>query len=193
MECGTHLDAWQDDDAIEPELGDAEEAVAEDDPTLVVTEPAKDEAAGGEAEAAESAQDVPAAAHHLRQGDAGEQAAPQDGASYLPELPNYGKSQGFDVIDASSSPMRAPVGTNPTESRFERSDSFWTSDKRVPIAIIAATAVLVLLIFLASSCGTDFSDPQASKVTSRVGSEQTSESSAKKDGSSSSKDEKSSS
>ena len=50
MECGTHLDAWQDDDAIEPELGDAEEAVAEDDPTLVVTEPAKDEAAGGEAE-----------------------------------------------------------------------------------------------------------------------------------------------
>ena len=37
MECGTHLDAWQDDDAIEPELGDAEEAVAEDDPTLVVT------------------------------------------------------------------------------------------------------------------------------------------------------------
>lgn len=47
MECGTHLDAWQDDDAIEPELGDAEEAVAEDDPTLVVTEPAKDEAAGG--------------------------------------------------------------------------------------------------------------------------------------------------
>ena len=45
MECGTHLDAWQDDDAIEPELGDAEEAVAEDDPTLVVTEPAKDEAA----------------------------------------------------------------------------------------------------------------------------------------------------
>lgn len=193
MECGTHLDVWQDDDAVEPELADAEEAVAEDDPTLVVTGPVKDEAAGKETHEPESAKDVPAAAHHLHHDGATEQPAPQDGASYLPDLPNYGKPQGFDVIDASSSPMRAPVGTNPTESRFERSDSFWTSDRRVPIAIIVATAVLVLLIFLASSCGTGFSDPQASKVTPRVDSGQTSESSTKKDGSSSAKDEKGSS
>lgn len=192
MECGTHLDAWQGDDTVEPEPEGVEEAVAEDDPTLVVPEPEGGEAADAEAEATEPAQDAPAPAHHLRQGDAAEHDAPQDGASYLPDLPSYGKPQGFEVIDASSSPMRAPVGTNPTESRFERSDSFWTSDKRVPIAIIAATAVLVLLIFLASSCGTGFSDPQASKVTPRAGSEQTSEGSSNKDGSSS-KDEKSSS
>ena len=45
MECGTHLDAWQGDDAVEPKPEGVEEAVTENDPTLVVPEPEGGEAA----------------------------------------------------------------------------------------------------------------------------------------------------
>jgi hypothetical protein len=58
------------------------------------------------------------------------------------------------------------VGTNPTESRFQRSDSFWTSDRRVIVGILAATIIITLVSALVTTHGYNFSDPQAKNVTS---------------------------
>lgn len=187
MVCGTNLREWEDANDPEPIAADLAEGApedgsepiaadpAEDDPTLVseggvtanpvaagtVTEPAEDpdpddpldeDAETEPANPVASAEHMDTVAEHLRRRHARHDAD--------------GKRPTFDVIDSSHSPVQAPVGTNPTEARFQRSDAFWTSDRRVIVGILAATIVITLVSALVTSNGYNFSDPQAKNVTS---------------------------
>lgn len=187
MVCGTNLHEWEDANDSEPIAADLAEGApedgsepiaadpAEDEPTLVsegvvtanpvaagtVTEPAEDpdpddpldeDAEPEPANPVASAEHMDTVAEHLRRRHARHDAD--------------GKRPTFDVIDSSHSPVQAPVGTNPTEARFQRSDAFWTSDRRVIVGILAATIVITLVSALVTSNGYNFSDPQAKNVTS---------------------------
>ncbi|MGN0075691.1 MAG: zinc-ribbon domain-containing protein [Parafannyhessea sp.] len=206
MVCGTNLREWEEADDAEFRPEDLAEEISEEDPTLVskspvadgpVTEPVEEPDPDdplnedAEPEPVEPQEHAETVAERLEEEREREAAAERE-----PELPRRGERPTFDVIDSSHAPVQAPVGTNPTESRFQRSDTFWTSDRRVIVGILAATLVITLVSALVTTRGYSFSDPQAKNVTSRK-SETTdssdSSSSSKSSSASSSKSSKTSS
>ncbi len=213
MVCGTNLREWEDSDDAEFSPEDLAEEISEEDPTLVskspvatghveetVEEPDPDDPLNEDAEPepveladAEAPfepvepTDAAPAGHRETVAERLREEHERDVAEEEARLPRHDERPTFDVIDSSHAPMQAPVGTNPTESRFQRSDSFWTSDRRVIVGILAATIIITLVSALVTTHGYNFSDPQAKNVTSHK-----SESTTDSDNSSSSSSSKSS-
>lgn len=213
MVCGTNLREWEESDDAEFRPEDLAEEISEEDPTLVskspvatghveetVEEPDPDDPLNEDAEPepveptdAEAPfepvepTDAAPAEHRETVAERLREEHERDVAEEEARLPRHDERPTFDVIDSSHAPMQAPVGTNPTESRFQRSDSFWTSDRRVIVGILAATIIITLVSALVTTHGYNFSDPQAKNVTSHK-----SESTTDSDDSSSSSSSKSS-
>jgi uncharacterized Zn finger protein (UPF0148 family) len=211
MVCGTNLREWEESDDAEFRPEDLAEEISEEDPTLVskspvatghveetVEEPDPDDPLNEDAEPepveptdAEAPfepvepTDAAPAEHRETVAERLREEHERDVAEEEARLPRHDERPTFDVIDSSHAPMQAPVGTNPTESRFQRSDSFWTSDRRVIVGILAATIIITLVSALVTTHGYNFSDPQAKNVTSRksestTGSDDSSSSSSSK-------------
>jgi uncharacterized Zn finger protein (UPF0148 family)/ribosomal protein L19E len=192
MVCGTNLREWEESDDAEFRPEDLAEEISEEDPTLVskspvatghveetVEEPDPDDPLNEDAEPepveladAEAPfepvepTDAAPAGHRETVAERLREEHERDVAEEEARLPRHDERPTFDVIDSSHAPMQAPVGTNPTESRFQRSDSFWTSDRRVIVGILAATIIITLVSALVTTHGYNFSDPQAKNVTS---------------------------
>lgn len=218
MVCGTNLREWEESDDAEFRPEDLAEEISEEDPTLVskspvatghveetVEEPDPDDPLNEDAEPepveptdAEAPfepvepTDAAPAEHRETVAERLREEHERDVAEEEARLPRHDERPTFDVIDSSHAPMQAPVGTNPTESRFQRSDSFWTSDRRVIVGILAATIIITLVSALVTTHGYNFSDPQAKNVTSHksestTGSDDSSSSSSSKSSKSSAK------